>query len=60
MFNYKPLGDERDNELVAQTVSVYQQGMSSDKQNVTSFGGDANKDKGKDKKEDDEKEVKEE
>lgn len=45
MFNYKPLGDERDDELVAQTVSVYQQGMSSDKQNVTSFGGDANEDK---------------
>lgn len=47
MFNYKPLGDERDNELVAQTVSVYQQGMSPNEQNVTSFGGNANKDKDK-------------
>lgn len=47
LWNYKPLEDERGDELVTQTVSVYQQGMSPDKSNTTSFGGDAN-----DKKED--------
>lgn len=40
MYNYKPLGDERDNELVVQTVKVTQTGNGGD--NTTGFTGENN------------------
>lgn len=40
MMNYPPLDDERGEQLVTQTVSVYQQGMNPEKQNTTEFSGD--------------------
>ena len=37
-YNYPPLDDERGDELVVNSVSVFQQGMSPDKTNTTTFG----------------------
>ena len=40
MYNFKPLGDERDDELVVQTVRVTQ--TSNNGENTTGFSGENN------------------
>lgn len=52
MYNYEPLGDERDDELTVQTVQVNQTGKNGE-ENTTTFSGD-NKGKGQAASESDE------